>query len=100
MSTPHDVGRFDSIYSPALFERTGAQQRLALRPFTFSNGQTIPAGTMLACPVLSLHRDEENYPDAAEFRPRRHCAGGEAHKNLFVTTKPDFMPFGHGADAW
>lgn len=55
---------------------------------------------MLACPVLSLHRDEENYPDAAEFRPRRHCAGGEAHKNLFVTTKPDFMPFGHGADAW
>ncbi|EIW62395.1 cytochrome P450 [Trametes versicolor FP-101664 SS1] len=76
-----------------------AQQRLALQPFTFSNGQTVPAGTMLACPVLSLHRDEDNYREAAEFQPWRHCEDNEAHKNLFVTTKPDFMPFGHGADA-
>ncbi|KAL1937274.1 hypothetical protein VTO73DRAFT_13883 [Trametes versicolor] len=80
-----------------------AQQRLALQPFTFSNGQTIPTGTMLACPVLSLHRDEEYYTDACEFAPWRHCdartEGGENRKNSFVTTKPDFLPFGHGADA-
>ncbi|KAF8463177.1 cytochrome P450 [Russula ochroleuca] len=41
--------------------------RLALRPFTFSNGVTIPAGTIVSIPASDTHRDERIYPNAVEF---------------------------------
>jgi Cytochrome P450 len=44
-------------------------KRLALRPFTFSNGVTITAGTLLSLPFHFVHADEEIYPDAQEFDP-------------------------------
>lgn len=83
----------------------GAMQRYALEPFTFSNGQTVPAGTMLACPALALHIDDAHYAAPADtFDPWRHSGAsaenGEAHRNMLVTTRPDYIPFGHGADAW
>ena len=83
----------------------GAMQRYALEPFTFSNGQTVPAGTMLACPALALHTDDAYYGAPADtFDPWRHsgvsATNGEAHRNMLVRTRPDYIPFGHGADAW
>jgi cytochrome P450 len=41
--------------------------RLALRPFTFSNGVTVPAGTLVSFPASATHTDERIYPNADEF---------------------------------
>ncbi|KAF8471577.1 cytochrome P450 [Russula ochroleuca] len=41
--------------------------RLALRPFTFSNGVAVPAGTFVAIPASAAHTDERIYPNANEF---------------------------------
>jgi cytochrome P450 len=41
--------------------------RLALRPFTFSNGVTIPAGTLVAIPASATHTDERTFPNPNEF---------------------------------
>ena len=40
-----------------------AINRLALRPFTFSNGVTVPAGTLITVPNGVIHKDEEIYPN-------------------------------------
>ncbi|KAH9984968.1 cytochrome P450 [Russula vinacea] len=51
--------------------------RLALGPFTFSNGVTIPAGTFFGLPVDSVHMDEEIYPNAQNLMAFafRSCPG-------------------------
>jgi cytochrome P450 len=41
--------------------------RLVLRPFTFSNGTTVPAGTCVAAPLSAVHTDGEIYPNPDEF---------------------------------
>ncbi|KAI9441477.1 cytochrome P450 [Lactarius indigo] len=41
--------------------------RLAIRPFTFSNGVTVPAGTHVAAPTGAINRDGEIYPNPEEF---------------------------------
>ncbi|KAF8494612.1 cytochrome P450 [Russula emetica] len=41
--------------------------RLALRPFTFSNGVTVPAGTIISIPASSTHTDERIYSNPNEF---------------------------------
>lgn len=45
--------------------------RLAMQDFTFSNGLTVPAGTMVATPAYGIHTDEEILENAQEFRPFR-----------------------------
>ncbi|KAI0000302.1 cytochrome P450 [Russula vinacea] len=44
-----------------------AVTRLALRQFTFSNGVTVPAGTLVSVPASAIHTDERIYPNANEF---------------------------------
>ncbi|KAF8467566.1 cytochrome P450 [Russula ochroleuca] len=44
-----------------------AAPRLALRPFTFSNGMTVPAGTIVSIPASAIHTDERIYPNPDEF---------------------------------
>jgi len=44
-----------------------AVSRVALRPFTFSNGVTVPAGTLVSIPASATHRDERIYPDPDTF---------------------------------
>ena len=82
-------------------------KRLALRTFTFSNGVTIPAGTLLALPVHSVHMDEEIYPKAHEFDgfrflKLREMEGDEvvAARHQLVTTSPELLGFGLGRHAW
>jgi hypothetical protein len=41
--------------------------RLALHPFTVSNGMTIPAGTRVTVPTSTTHRDERIYAKPDEF---------------------------------
>lgn len=79
-------------------------QRFVLKPFTFSNGHTVPAGAMLSCPVMSMHHDSERYPGAKDFNPWRFSdmreTEGEYHKNQLASTNADYIAFGHGAYAW
>jgi cytochrome P450 len=82
-------------------------KRLALRPFTFSNGVTIPAGTLLAVPLHSVHTDEEIYPNALEFDGFRFFKlrekegdGVLAAGHQLVTTSPELLGFGLGRHAW
>ena len=79
-------------------------QRYALKPFTFSNGQMVPVGTLLSCTSMSVHHDAENYTNADVFDPWRFSdmreGEGEAAKHQMVSTAPEFLAFGHGKHAW
>lgn len=76
--------------------------RLALRPFTFSNGVTIPPGTVVGAPLSAIHTDGEVYPNPDEFDgfrfvKLRECGGdGMASKHLAGTTSTVHLPYGHG----
>ena len=80
--------------------------RKALRPFTFSSGITISAGTVVACPLSAVHTDGEIYPNPDEFdgfRFARLREGGEdgmANKHQAGTTSATHLSFGHGRHAW
>ncbi|KAI0280024.1 cytochrome P450 [Russula aff. rugulosa BPL654] len=76
--------------------------RLALRPFTFSNGVTIPAGTIVSVPGGSTHTDERNYSNPDEFDGFRFAKLREieghsaATKYQSVSTSTEFLAFGVG----
>ena len=81
--------------------------RLTLRPFTFSNGMTIPAGTTLALPVHSIHMDEEIYPNAQEFDGFRFLKLREKKgddvletRHQLVNATAELLGFGCGRHAW
>ncbi|KAH9043925.1 cytochrome P450 [Lactarius pseudohatsudake] len=79
--------------------------RRALRPFTFSNGITVPAGTYVAAPVGAIHTDEEVYTNPDEFdgfrfaRLRESSEGPVASKHQAGVTSPAHLSFGHGRHA-
>jgi len=79
--------------------------RLALRPFTFSNGVTIPAGTQIAAPCGAIHMDEEIYSnpqhfDGFRFSKLSDLEGDVADtKYQAVSTSPEYMAFGFGRHA-
>ena len=82
-------------------------KRLALRPFTFSNGVTIPAGTLLGLPLNSVHTDEDIYPNADEFDGfrffRLHGKEGDdvlTARHQLVTSSPELLGFVLGRHAW
>jgi cytochrome P450 len=80
--------------------------RLALRPFTFSNGVTIPAGTMVALPLFAIHRDEEIYPDAHKFdgfrfsKLRENEGDATAARHQMVAVSAEYLTFGIGRHTW
>ena len=81
--------------------------RLSLSPFTFSNGVTIPAGTLFGLPVHSVHMDEEIYPNAQEFDGFRFLKLREkegddvlAARHQMVTTSAELLVFGLGRHSW
>jgi cytochrome P450 len=82
-------------------------KRLALRHFTRSNDVAIPAGTLLALPVHSVHMDEEIYPKAHKFDGFRFLKLREKEgdgimvaRHQLVTTSPVLLGFGLGRHAW
>ncbi|KAJ6570913.1 cytochrome P450 [Mycena vulgaris] len=77
--------------------------RQVVKDFTFSDGTTVPAGTLVGIPVLSEHHEEANYTNAAAFDPFRFSRMreevGEGTKHQMVTPSPDFLSFGLGRHA-
>lgn len=60
--------------------------RLAMRPFTFSNGITIPAGTLVSAPSGVIHKDEELYPNPEEFDGFRFVRLRELNTSFKLST--------------
>jgi cytochrome P450 len=80
--------------------------RLVLRPFTFSNGVTVPAGTIVAVPASSAHTDERIYLNPDEFDGFRFAKLREIEKNTAasryqsVFTSSEYLVFGLGRHTW
>ncbi len=77
-----------------------------LRPFTFSNGVTVPAGTNVAFPSSAAHRDERVFTnpdvfDGLQFAKLRESEG-DILKNRYqtVSTCHERLSFGVGRHAW
>ena len=77
--------------------------RRALHPFTFANGVTIPAGTVIAVPVTEIHTDGEIYPNPKEFDGFRF-ANLREHDGVsgqqLASTSAEYLAFGYGRHAW
>jgi cytochrome P450 len=83
---------------------------------TLPSGQHLPCGAKVGIHASPVHRDEDIYPDALEFKPFRFRNMGspsESHlptddslekvagKGIpLVTTSSNFMAFSHGKHAW
>ena len=79
--------------------------RLALRPFTFSNGVTVPAGTVIVVPNGIIHKDEEIYPnpdkfDGFRFSKLRERDGDTVARHQAHSTSADHLTFGYGRHDW
>jgi len=72
--------------------------RRTMKPFTFSNGQTVPAGQDIMVTTQAIHLDEQNYPGAREFRPFRWAEmRSQDEKSVlydFATPSKTFAAFG------
>ena len=86
--------------------------RIALRPFTFSNGLRVPTGTSISSNLYGTHRDQSLYPNADVFDGFRFVepARGEKEettehsasktKKTMYSTSSTYLSFGHGKHAW
>jgi cytochrome P450 len=79
--------------------------RLALRPFTFSNGVTIPKGTIVSIPASAIHMDENIYSnpeqfDGFRFSKARDMGGAITTIHSAVSTSPEYLAFGLGRHTW
>lgn len=77
--------------------------RQVLKDFTFSDGSTVPAGTLVGIPVLAEHHDEASYANPSVFDPFRFSRmreeAGAGTKHQMVTLSADFLTFGIGRHA-
>ena len=77
---------------------------MALKPYRFSNGVTIPKGTMVVAPVAGIHMDDTIYPGANEFDgfrfSRLRNEIGDTTKCDAVEVSTEFLHFGSGPHAW
>jgi cytochrome P450 len=78
--------------------------RLALRPFTFSNGVTVPQGTLISVPSSVVHKDKEIYPNPKEFDGFRFMKVRERNVEAMaryqaLSTSADHLTFGYGRHA-
>jgi Cytochrome P450 len=83
---------------------TVGSSRRVLKPYTFANGITLPAGVTIHVPLAPTHLDENVYPNATEFDPLRFYRAreqnGENAKYYAVNTSNEYMHFGNGQHAW
>ncbi|KAH9992086.1 cytochrome P450 [Russula vinacea] len=76
--------------------------RLAMRPFTFSNGVTVPAGTIVTLPASAIHTDERIYPNPDKFDGFRFAKLRESERDTVagrhqtVSTSSEHLAFGIG----
>ncbi|KAF9000036.1 cytochrome P450 [Hymenopellis radicata] len=73
--------------------------RWVKKPFFFSDGTYLPAGTLVGVGVHSVHHDDHNYDSANEFNPWRFVPGADettAPTIRMTKTSPTYLGFGHG----
>ncbi|KAK7457240.1 hypothetical protein VKT23_010540 [Stygiomarasmius scandens] len=77
--------------------------RKTMSDFTFSDGTTVPSGTIVAAATWPILRDDKIYPNGAEFKPFRFAEmreeDGESTKHHFTTVNSEWMFFGQGRHA-
>ncbi|KIM22628.1 hypothetical protein M408DRAFT_332825 [Serendipita vermifera MAFF 305830] len=85
--------------------------RIALRPFTFSNGLKVPTGTSISSHLYGTHQDEILYPHASTFDGFRFAESTTGEKDetgarsapktkkTMYTTSSTYLSFGHGKHA-
>ncbi|KAH9915855.1 cytochrome P450 [Fomitopsis serialis] len=77
--------------------------RKTLQDTTLSDGTFIPADTLVAGASNATHRDPRNYENPEVFDPFRFAdlreEDGASIKHQFVSTSPEYVPFGHGKHA-
>ena len=64
--------------------------RLAMKSHTFSDGTTVPAGTLLCAPQMPTHSDSDNYDRADEFLPFRFASNDDSLNRQFIATSLDY----------
>jgi len=80
--------------------------RLALRPFTFSNGVTIPEGTIVSIPASAIHMDENIYSNPEQFDGFRFLKARDVGGDITMTshsavsTSPEYLVFALGRHTW
>ena len=78
--------------------------RMAMKPYRFSNGVTVPEGATVMAPIGPIQRDPALYEQPLEFDGLRFSKmrgefGDKARFNA-VNTNTEFLHFGHGQHAW
>ena len=79
--------------------------RYVKKNVTFSNGITVPKGSVVTASAFSAHMEEGSYHDPYVFKPFRFSdvrddVEGESTKHQMVATSPDYLAFGLGKHAW
>ncbi|KAF8522680.1 cytochrome P450, partial [Gautieria morchelliformis] len=84
-----------------------AGRRQAVKPFRFSDGTHISAGTFICAPVWAIHADETHYKDPNTFNGLRfHEMRMNSHddsegiQHSLVSSRMDFISFGLGKHIW
>ena len=72
--------------------------RAAVNDFIFSDGTTIPRGTVVSAFAPSAHGNDKVYEDPLKFDGFRFSKmrEGSAKKVGMVSSSPDHLSFGHG----
>ncbi|KAH9072143.1 cytochrome P450 [Lactarius deliciosus] len=97
--------KIDSFVRESLrFDAVLALGRVVLRPFTLSNGVTVPAGTLVLVPSAAVHMDEEIYPNPEEFDGFRFAKlrerdGVAVTGQQATSTSTEYLAFGYGRHA-
>jgi cytochrome P450 len=88
------------------------KQVVAKNGVTLPSGHQIPCGSKVGIHQAPVHRDDDIYPDALEFKPFRFCSNSGlamvddySEKSVgngipLVSTSSNFMAFSHGRHAW
>ena len=88
-----------------------ALTRKVLKPFTFSNGVTLPTGTYVGAHLHAAHRDGSIYERPEEFdgfrfvheKPQSDIGAEKVvskPRQAIYTTSKTYLSFGHGRHAW
>ncbi|KAF4120757.1 Cytochrome P450 [Geosmithia morbida] len=106
------MGKMDSLLKETLRVSPASMasfQRKVMKPFTLSNGQTIPAGVTIEVPAVAVNSDCDVFPDADRFDPlrfynlrqqaREKKSVEAAAQNQFVSVSQDSLTFGYGRHA-
>ncbi|CAL1702631.1 unnamed protein product [Somion occarium] len=74
--------------------------RKVINDITLSDGTYLPKETVIVVPALATHTDISNYEDPMVFNPYRFLENEDKGTGkYFVSTSPDYLPFGLGKQA-